>query len=91
MWAAIASVVTVLLNFFLNRKKTDAQVVTQTANEAGKASAKISRKTDEELHAQITQVEASIAERTAELERAGGLHAQNRIAADAVNNSNDPV
>lgn len=91
MSAVFSAIVTFFLNFFLNRKKEEKQVIVETANEASKVSAEISRKTDEELHAQITQVEASIAERTAVLERAGGLHAQNRIAADAVNNSNDPV
>ncbi|WP_312926629.1 hypothetical protein [Pseudescherichia sp.] len=91
MSAVFSAIVTFFLNFFLNRKKEEKQVIVETANEASRVSADVSRKTDEELHAQITQVEASIAERTAELDHADGLHAQNRIAADAVDSANDPV
>lgn len=87
MWAAIATVLTTLLSFFLNKKKSDATVI----NEAARAGADTSRKTSKDIDAQIAKVEASIADRTVELQHAGSLREQNRIAASAVDSADDPV
>jgi len=87
MWSAIASVVTVLLNFFLNKKKTDQQII----NEANRASADVARTTDEEAHVQIAAVHSDTLRRTDAARHSDSLHTRNRIAADAVDSANDPV
>lgn len=91
MWSAIVSLFTVLANFFLNRKKSEQQVIVQTANEASKVSADISRKTDEDANAALKKNDVATAGRVDDLNHAGSLHAENRIAADAVDSANDPV
>lgn len=91
MWSVIAALFGAIANFFLNRHKSEQETIVQTANEAGKVSADVSRQIDKDEHEAIKKNDAATAGRIDDLNHAGSLHAENSIAADAVDSANDPV
>lgn len=88
MWTAIAAGLSWLLNWLFNRKKSEQQQTVETANEASKVSAEISRNTEQVTRNEITESRQADAAAVAAVHAADSLRAKNRIAADAVNRAN---
>ena len=81
-----------LLELFLawwsNRKKSAQQQIVETANEAGRVSAEITRETEAQNDTAIAELDNNRRSDLADLRAADSVRAKNRIAADAIRRSN---
>ncbi|TCL06885.1 hypothetical protein [Sodalis ligni] len=91
MWSAIVTFISTIINFFLNRKKSEQQQTIETANEASRASADITRQDEQATEHDITESEKQTDTAIADLHCADSVRSKNRIAAEAINRANRPM
>lgn len=87
----IVTIVTFVLNLFLNRKRDAAADATQSGNDIGRAAAEVANAAEKEAESEISNLQRQACRDSAAVRSAGSLQQQNGITANAIDNANGPL